>query len=328
MKIKYYKTENGIYLCQEIKWSGNSKIAESTKINGKNLKPTTSDKWSFVEGEIEPTKVEMIGASKRINERYELTNKDLVSDKIPLIIKNEDLTTEECEDYGDDIWVGEYAGLSSMYDLKYDIKKGEYEDVEFEAELVGEIVGEFSSNPIDAKYELFYDRNQQEVCLTNLVQYEEFEKFMTPEFGLQHRPCYISSVNTYKMVRAYIKNNIDPAVAVITSDYDFCFTVQKLIRIKPYTTKREITKANGKSYAKPRFNEWTTTHEKKKIFEMTDKKRRYQGYTPIDGFSGENIYDLKENVDLFLKELMSVINEPLVACPHCDGSGIVKESNK
>jgi len=326
--LKYYKSEKGLYITQVVKWSGNVAFSESTKINGKKWSPTTSKSWVFVDGESEILKIEDLGQSKRTNCRYELTNKDLVSDKIPLVIMEDDLETEECEDYGDDIWVGKYAGLNSMYEFKYDIQKREYESVEFEAEIVGEIVGEFSSNPIDARYGLNYDRKQTEKCLTDLIQYEEFERFMTPEFGLQHRPCYISSVNTYKMVRSYIKNNIDPAVAEITSDYDFCFTVKKKIRINPYVTKREITKTNGKSYAKPRFKEWTTTHEKKEIFEMTDKKRCYQGYTPIDGFSGNNIYDLKENVDLFFKELMLVINEPLMACECCNGSGIVKENNK
>jgi hypothetical protein len=59
------------------------------------------------------------------------------------------------------------------------------------------------------------------------------ERMLTPEFALHERPCSITSKQTYDIVRYYVKENIDPKQAEVTSDYDFCFTVKKKVAIKP-----------------------------------------------------------------------------------------------
>lgn len=46
------------------------------------------------------------------------------------------------------------------------------------------------------------------------------------------------------MIRSYVKDNIDKKEqARVTSDYDFCFTVRKLIELKPYEIRSEVLKS-------------------------------------------------------------------------------------
>jgi hypothetical protein len=59
-------------------------------------------------------------------------------------------------------------------------------------------------------------------------------------------------------------------------------------------------------------------------FEMTWSPENYRGYTPIEPFVGESYEDLNNNIDKFLKNLMTEINTPLKDCPNCDGAGVVK----
>ena len=147
---------------------------------------------------------------------------------------------------------------------------------------------------------------------------------LVPDLAIHNRPCSLSQDNTYKIIRSYIKNNINGKYARVTSDYDFCFTVTKVINIKPYIHTSEQTKSNGRSYAKPRIKKREINTKEFKIFEMCPKKP-YQGYTPIKGFTGENLLDLSNNIKSYLDELMSVLNSPLTECPCCDGTGFSKE---
>jgi len=57
---------------------------------------------------------------------------------------------------------------------------------------------------------------------------------------------------------------------------------------------------------------------------MTNDKDNYQGYTPIQGFHGNNIKELKENIDRYLSELMEIINKETKDCPLCGGHGIIE----
>jgi translation elongation factor EF-1alpha len=96
--------------------------------------------------------------------------------------------------------------------------------------------------------------------------------------------------------------------------------VKKLVYIKPYIERKEIKKSNGRSYASPKFTTRSIETKEVEIFEMCPSKK-YNNYTPIDGFKGDNITDLVENMKLFLEELMRVINQPVQECQHCGGLG-------
>lgn len=143
-----------------------------------------------------------------------------------------------------------------------------------------------------------------------------------------YRPCELTSKQTYRIIRHHVKENINHNYGVITSDYDFCFTVMKRIPIKPYVISSEIKRDNGKSYRPPRFKH----HEKKyntwELFEMTNSEDRYKGYTVIPGFKGDSLADLYDNIKTFLDDLMNHINAPIIECEHCNGYGHIKEEIK
>ena len=96
----------------------------------------------------------------------------------------------------------------------------------------------------------------------------------------------------YRIIRSHIKSHIDGGYAGVTSDYDFCFTVKKKIRVVPFVKDWENRKDNGKCYRPPRFNRKQVDYELYEIFEMTSAKARYGGYTVVDGFKGDSLADL------------------------------------
>jgi hypothetical protein len=155
------------------------------------------------------------------------------------------------------------------------------------------------------------------------ISVDDIAKAMTPDVAWHLYPCSIDSHTTYRIIRAYVKDHIDPMQAEITSDYDFCFTVKKKVRIVPYIKKWEIYKDNLKSYRPPRFKNKAVDCELLEVFEMTHAKRRYEGYTVVDDFKGNSLAELAANIDRYLSELMEVINRPLARCPHCEGKRVV-----
>jgi excinuclease UvrABC ATPase subunit len=131
----------------------------------------------------------------------------------------------------------------------------------------------------------------------------------------------LSSKEAYDITRQYIKTHIDTQYAKITSDYDFCFEVKKVVPIiEPQTLTYQNIFAKSKKerdkirYVTNRFKETT-------IFQMTHEQERYKGYTPIRCFQAGSEYELKELIDGFLEDLIAVINKPLEQCPHCNGTG-------
>ncbi len=146
---------------------------------------------------------------------------------------------------------------------------------------------------------------------------------MTPDIAWHLYPCAISSELAYRIIRAWIKDHVDPMYAVVASDYDFCFTVEKKIRIVPHLQKREKLTSRFKSYNPPRFTSHTIEYEKRKVFEMTSGKDRYRGYPVVDGFKGDSLADLAQKIDQYLRDLMEVINAPLTKCQQCDGLGVI-----
>ncbi len=108
---------------------------------------------------------------------------------------------------------------------------------------------------------------------------------------LPMKPSALSSEDSYKIIRAYIKEKIDGRYAEITSDYDFCFTVKKKIKLTtPYTETFSPIFGKGKSRKE------LISNRSVQIFEMTDDVKKYNGYTPIKGFVGKDHADLKKNI--------------------------------
>jgi hypothetical protein len=143
---------------------------------------------------------------------------------------------------------------------------------------------------------------------------------MTPEVAWHLGPCSIDSRVAYRIIRFYVQTNIDPRWAEITSDYDFCFTVKKRVRVEPYTRHYESVFSSRR---RPKFKTDTVQFHTHELFEMTHADARYKGYTVVDGFSAPSLADLAETIDHYLRCLSEAINEPLARCPTCHGEGTV-----
>lgn len=138
---------------------------------------------------------------------------------------------------------------------------------------------------------------------------------------LQDTPCELTREESYRIIREYIKSNIDLRFAAIFSDYDFCFSVVKIIPL----SQKEAFKVNiGKK--KPKFETRFRDNRRLDCFSVAPKE--YQDYPLVEPFRGNSYDDLKKNIQLFLDELMAKINEPLIDCPHCKGLGVIFWDNK
>jgi hypothetical protein len=102
-----------------------------------------------------------------------------------------------------------------------------------------------------------------------------------PEVLLHNRPCSFTSKAVYDITRQYVLNHIDHSVAEITSNYDFCFEVQKKI---PLHVPEKITYQNFFGRTKRERSKVHTAikeYRKSTVFEMTSNVDHYRGYTPI-----------------------------------------------
>ena len=176
-----------------------------------------------------------------------------------------------------------------------------------------------------------YSGTTQTVYLDGIAEYSHLEQMLTPEFMLHSRPCKLSSATMYKIVRAWVKESINPKAATISSDYEFCFQVNRKVKTKPIVRKTEIRKANGRSYATPRFNTSTTAFKEIPIFEMTyagagNGNSGYDKYTIIPELQADNIQDLADRLKFYLETLMEDINKEVEECSCCNGVGYIVNS--
>lgn len=329
LKLIAYKTEKGLYFANA-EWDYNKSRKSIYNVELVNDKPLVRSEhkadWYFLEGEDTITSLQTHKHGGYGEAYWELRDPSAVIDGvIPLRIEVSE--ADEVEDDGD-YYIGsdsKYYTYRGLYQRKRESLPQVLVDVPFEVEYKGTIEHTLVENNYkDAKVKLFqpngYSSKTIEQNLMSVVTFYELEQLLTPDLVLHNRPCYINSDTTYQIVRNWIKEHIDLKHARITSDYDFCFTVKKLVYIKPYIEKKEIKKSNGRSYASPKFTTRSIETKEVEIFEMCPSKP-YQKYTPIEGFKGDNVADLVENMKLYLEELMSVINQPVQECQHCGGLG-------
>jgi hypothetical protein len=320
-KIPYYVTERGLLARMKLS------RPDHHRINGQPLTKTFHPEWWIVEGETELSTYTVWAGTKAINERYVLINQAV--EGIAPVLKREEVVRD---DEGD--WAGPYKGLDSLYKYECDQLDLGFKQQEFESEPLGNLTFAHLGDPTEFRYKLSgerYDKDGPVLDYKSLlseygwlptIQVDDIAKAMTPDVAWHLYPCSVDSHTTYRIIRAYVRDHIDPMVAEVTSDYDFCFTVKKKVRVVPYIKKWEIRKDNLKSYRPPRFKTKSVDYELLEIFEMTHAKERYRGYTVVDGFRGESLAELAANIDRYMKELMEVVNAPLAQCPHCHGLGV------
>lgn len=311
-KIMIVKTNEGCFITDCEATSGYDFDYHKTKIKNyrfddKEAKPTYVKNWFMIEKY--PEKITIKEADKKENQRYELKDTDMESKKTPLVLGYDEL------DYEDDIY--------PLYILKYDIIKGEWIDADIELDLIMEVDNfelppEFSYKGLKKS-----GFTTKEYTITNAnIKHQLLDKLIIPEVLLSQRACSIGSQDLYNLVRVHVKENIDNSVAKITSDYDFCFTVKKII---PLYEPRKYTYTNpfaSTKKARQKLHKAVQKYKESTIFEMTSTS---SGYTPIQPITASSEKELKEKIDGFLEDLIFHINRPLVSCPHCQGTGFIEE---
>lgn len=320
MKIYVIKTNIGCFLSENFfkhyteysAFSGLSKLDIFVNDNKLKLTKANFSDWYFVEEF--PKKLFKFKPREVKNTYYELIDESIASDLIPKTLTKEDVqeALEYCDDEDDEddmisIWKNKkFSPLRSLYQAKNEYCDEEYielENVEFEVIADVEDYQESLSRGFDTGKSWISPR------------YMKIEEILIPEPLSYKRKCYLTSEEFYKVIRAHVKKNIDVNYAVVTSDYDFCFTVKKRILLEE--SLEDIIECRRPKVSK----NMKRKYEEFPIFEMTDDKQKYKGYPVLEGISGKNLKDLKEKVDLYLKELMTKINAPLKICECCKGTG-------
>ena len=323
LKIYAIETPKGYYISES---PSSDPYHHGTMLKNKlfdDIKPQDSfkDDWVFISNK--PAKVSHFEKQSNTNYRFVLKDDSLASNKLPLEIKREDACNKAtCGEY---VWKDEWTMYSSLYELVSD-PQPEIEVID-EFEFIILLSVDNINPPPNIQYSAIRKNTwtDERYTITNQsIHHQLLDKIIFPSLILHETSCKINSEEAYKLIRAYIKDNIDPKVAEISSDYDFCFSVVKKVGLaKPYTTEYEY-KPKGKRKAelkKKYFNDRQVV-----CFEMTYGPCNYTGYTPIRSFEGKNETDLKEQIDAYLDDLIHAINEPLVECPQCNGCGVIKKS--
>lgn len=296
-----------------------SSSLESYFINGKKPEKSFKKNWFIIDKF--PEIVEREVTPPHINERYELIDMSMASDKIKKRLEIGDIKIDS-----NGYWKDEFAPLRSLYTRKWDTPPPVMQTVEFTVREHRKIDVEvdffgfkYAVKKTQWDSDGFIDLTQED------VSYDLLDEIQSPSLLLPLRPAFLTSSQSYKIIRKYVQDNINPKAASITSDYDFCFTVQRKIKIEPikytYDANNSIF---DKKKKRPKYITAYRNDRKVTLFEMTTEEKPYQGYTPIKGFSGQNVKELKENIDKFLSELMEIINKETKDCPTCNGCGIIE----
>ncbi|EOE7205221.1 TPA: hypothetical protein SOK69_001689 [Clostridioides difficile] len=284
--------------------------------DGEKPKETYCKNWYVIDKYPKKIETELI---EYTNERYEIYNKNIICEKFPEIIRKEDVDKFDFD-------------ISEFYTFKRDklpIRLVEVENVN--VEVIMELDNFKMPNKIEyaVEREISYSKDTHLYTITNAdVKHQMLDKIIFPEIMLSSRPCKLTSKQMYDITRQYIKENIDLSKAKITSDYDFCFEVKKIIQL---TEPQKITYQDIFAKTKKERNKIkhrTKEYKEVGIFSMTHNQKNYGVYTAIDGMYANNENELKEKIDTWLKGVVDIINKPLVQCEHCNGTGYIDEIKK
>jgi len=276
-------------------WDCKKSNIQRYKFDGKQGKPTFNSIW--VEIDKLPEQVAII-VDKRENE-YQLIEEFRGFD-MPT-----SLSVEEAKQYRESV-------IESMY--IYVPKREWQEDLVIDdAEFVH--MGEFNiTNPVKFEYELSNtNQGKSNVIGREAIRYDELGMMFMPSIARSNVPCRIEGKDLYRIIRNHVRANIDGRVARITSDYDFCFRVERVIQLKePLLT--QFVSANGKK------STIIKTERLIPIFEMSPERR--DTYTKVEDVVADNEAALKEKIDDILDNIMKGINRHQTECPCCKGSGV------
>ena len=266
--------------------------------NGVKGKPTFHQNW--VELDSVPTKIEII--QPQFNKYYTLKDElNHLQYKFPVEL---DIVSANQFPFG---------VLDEMYLYNNDRLDDKVEEVLFMLHDAGEFV---VKDPTNFSYEISGKFNKKSSIGREVIQHDTLATLFVPSIVVNNIPCSISGEHLYDIIRQHIKANINHDVARITSDYDFCFTVQKVIKLEePITVFKVDAKGKKKQHIK--------TERLVPIFEMSPNA--YQDYTPVPSISANNEEELKGKIDDIISNIMSHINKREFECHCCKGKGTVDE---
>lgn len=332
MKIEYYKSNLGVffripslYYINGIYING-IEIATLTKLNG--------GFWKL--SDIEIYSAHKMSSSQIKHMGWKLKDQNYASEQIPATLSPDQLKFEWDDDGDFERPIGEFASIAALYEKVTETIAPSLSPIEFELVLLGQFTAENADQPEKTTITLMNDSNNygaektKTLDLSSIVTYDMLTSLVVPEFMIHHHPCTLTSHQVYKIVRHHIRQNINAKYASISSDYDFCFSVDKNVFTKPYHINSEQYTKSGRSYKPPRFTNSTKTIKRAKIFEMTYSGYKGNGgygeYPCIEGWSAPSLAAMKEQMEQYLNELMLVINQHAHECEHCSGVGQIYQT--
>ena len=319
LQISIIKTDKGKCFISDCKknegygYNYHRTTIDALRFDGEPAKATFYKNWYELPSY--PSKVERIITGDVTNRRYELKDPDLESKKYPLM-----LTYEDRESVDEEF-------RSSLYEYKCDKVPDYPTEIDVEFVLLCEVENFRDAPEFNYPAIKRFDYSEKQYTVTNQnIKHSLIDCIITPEPLRAGGQCEISSKEIYDIVRQHVKDNINSSLARITSDYDFCFTVKKIIPLlKPHTySYTDIFARTKKQRSKLHFK--TDTSKEIEIFQMTHDQQNYKGYTAIKGFKANNEWELKEMIDNFLSTLMDTIHSPIEQCSCCNGSGYIQET--
>lgn len=307
------KTKSNIYLSDDLNGTnyGNT-ILHNYLFDSIQPKSTFNPKW--IELCCIPTTIKKVVPSSKIRTHWELMDEYTPSNNLPKTINVSYNITDDIdqEDYDEEDKFkvrSSYQKISGLYKPVYKETEPTVEEILFEIAIIEEFEDEFSftKKPFTPKYNFLDQLNTHPAIL-------------------ETKPCKLTSVESYKIIREHVLKNINPKVAKISSNFDFCFTVEKVIELcEPEAYQVNV---NAMTKKKDKYETRYRNTRQLVIFKTAPnipRKGVYNGYENYSTkeFSGSNYEDMMNNIDIYLTELMNIINQPLSDCPHCKGYGVI-----
>lgn len=299
LKLIAIKTKDKVFISDAENDTYYKKDLTRYIFDGEKPKEANIKKWYEISKV--PTKITEVISGAIINQRYELKKGYPVSELTPQIIGY----------YDND----EYEEVMGLYEYKYD-RKPEYEsEVKFEISVIEEQDG-FKLIKEDFK-----------------VSHQFIDRLKFNEVQLPFRPCKMTTEETYKIIREYVKTHIDGRYASIKSDYDFHFEVMKKVQL--YEPNFYEVDVNNNLFGRKRKPKYETRRQDNRAFTILNIRRNNSDKNYGDNclvpdpFRGETYEDMVNNINTYLENLIKEINKPLEDCPCCKGTGIkIKEEIK
>lgn len=274
---------------------------------------TWSNKWYKIPHF--PKTVEKGIKGEKYNFRYEIKDSANITKKFPEVINYDD-----SDNYDAEI-------LHSLYNYVYDTKPDYKVDADVKINTLCEIDNfiDFCDFNFKAVGRFGWTEKQYNITQAD-IKHQMLDTIILPDVLLINKPCSLSSKQMYDITRQYVREHINTEFAQITSDYDFCFTVKKLIPLlEPETISYQKIFAKTKK-ERNKIHYKTAKNTSVEIFQMTHDQAKYQGYTSIGGMFANSEYELKKKVNTWLIGLIDLINKPLRQCGHCSGTGYIDKT--